>query len=73
MSCQASLEDGRFKAEHFGSRDLGKTIILLTNQGTEKRALSGSTQSISAKHLVRSPSPNEQRDMLKNQWRLSEP
>lgn len=74
--CPTPLEDGRFEAERSRSRgDLGKMIFFSPspNQVMEKPAPSGSTRSISAKHLVRSPSPNERRDKLQNQWSLGEP
>lgn len=54
-------------------RRFGQDDFFPPNQAAEKPAPSGSTWSISAKHLIRSPSPNEQRDKLKNQWRLGEP
>lgn len=68
-SCQTLLEDRSFEAEDSMSRRLGQEFL----QAAEKPTPSGSTWSTSARHLVCSPSPNEQHDKLRNQWRLGEP
>lgn len=61
------------KLRALGAEQTWARIFFAPKQAAEKPAPSGSTRSTSAKHLVCSRSPNEQRDKLRNQWRLGEP